>query len=94
MFTVTNKAVALLKATKSKEGMPSGAGIRILKGANPSFNGVISVGLSITDDPMPSDESFEQDGLRIFVEDTLIGPLEDRILDVREGDEGPELVLR
>jgi Fe-S cluster assembly iron-binding protein IscA len=51
------------------------------------------VGLAITDNPMPSDEKFEQDGLRIFVEDALIEALEGRTLDVREADEGPEFVI-
>ena len=39
-------------------------------------------------------EEFEQDGLRIFVEDTLVEPLEDRTLDVQEGDDGMRLVFR
>ena len=29
-----------------------------------------------------------------FVEDTLVEPLEDRTLDVEEGDDGMKLVLR
>jgi len=31
---------------------------------------------------------------RIFVEDTLVEPLEGRTIDVREGDDGPELIFR
>ena len=54
----------------------------------------IAVGLAISDDPDPDDEEFEQEGLRIFVEDVLVEPLDGRILDVREADEGPEFVFR
>jgi Fe-S cluster assembly iron-binding protein IscA len=43
---------------------------------------------------VPSDESFEQDGLRFFVEDRLSEPLDGRTLDVRDENEGAKLVLR
>jgi hypothetical protein len=33
-------------------------------------------------------------GLRIFVEDALIDPLDGRTLDVRDSEEGPEFVFR
>jgi len=52
-------------------------------------------GLSIEcDDPEPDEEEFEQDGLRIFVEDVLIEPRDGRTLDVKHADGEPELVLR
>jgi Fe-S cluster assembly iron-binding protein IscA len=93
MITVTKKAVELLKAAKTVEGAAEDAGIRILRGvaANESK---ISVGISISDEPDPDDEEFEQDGLRIFVEDVLVEPLDGRTLDVREAAEGTELVFR
>jgi len=96
MITVSKNAVAVLKVAKSKVGAPREAGILLLKGGVHKDNGTISpisVGLAITDNPMPSDEKFEQDGLRIFVEDALIEALEGRTLDVREADEGPEFVI-
>jgi Fe-S cluster assembly iron-binding protein IscA len=93
MLTVTKKAVELLKAAKTVEGAAEDAGIRILRGvaANESK---ISVGIAISDEPDPDDEEFEQDGLRIFVEDVLVEPLDGRTLDVREAAEGTELVFR
>jgi Fe-S cluster assembly iron-binding protein IscA len=54
----------------------------------------IAVGFTISDDPDPDDEEFEQEGLRIFVEDALVEPLDQCTLDAREADEGPELVFR
>jgi hypothetical protein len=98
-----------LKAEKAAEGAADDAGIRILRGAMPDefrgampdeFRGAmpdesgIAVEFTITDDPDPDDEEFEQEGLRIFVEDALVEPLDGRTLDVREADEGPELVWR
>ena len=82
-----------MKATKTVEGAAEDAGIRIRRGvaANESK---ISVGIAISDEPDPDDEEFEQDGLRIFVEDVLVEPLDGRTLDVREAAEGTELVFR
>jgi Fe-S cluster assembly iron-binding protein IscA len=54
----------------------------------------MEIGLAISDGPKSDDEEFEQDGLRIFVEDRLVKPLEDRTLDVQEGDDGMRLVFR
>jgi Fe-S cluster assembly iron-binding protein IscA len=94
MLTITKKAAAILKAAKAAEGAADDAGIRIRRGAMPDESGKLAVGFAITDDPDPDDEEFEQQGLRIFVEDTLIEPLDGRILDVRDLNEGPELVWR
>ena len=44
--------------------------------------------------PLRNDAELEQSGLRIFVEDALVEPLDGRTLDVREGDGGPELIFR
>jgi len=94
MFTVTKKAAALLKAAKSAEGAADTAGIRVVRGASEPASGKSVVGLAIAEEPYPDDEEFEQDGLRIFVEDTLVELLDDRTLDVRDANAGPELVWR
>jgi len=95
MLTVTDKAVEVLKAAKTAQGAPLEAGVRIVKGAMPD-NGksALTVGFAISEDSAPDDEELEQNGLRIFVEDVLIEPLDGRTLDVREGDDGPELIFR
>jgi Fe-S cluster assembly iron-binding protein IscA len=94
MLTVTKRAALLLKAAKNAEGAANNAGIRILKSAEAAESEKPTVGLAFADAPYPDDKEFEQQGLRIFVEDALIELLDDRILDVSEGYEGPELVLR
>jgi iron-sulfur cluster assembly protein len=93
MLTVTERAAALLKAAKAAEGAADDAGIRIRRGVTANESN-ISVGFAISDEPDPDDEEFEQDGLRIFVEDVLVEPLDGRTLDVREAAEGTELVFR
>ena len=94
MLTVTKKAAALLKAAKAAEGATGDAGIRLRRGAIPDDSGDVAVGLAICDEPDPNDEEFEQEGLRIFVEDALAEPLDGRTLDVREADEGLEFIFR
>ena len=96
MLTVTNKAASLLKVAKTAGGAPRDAGIRLRldSGFKDPGKPFMQIGLAISDSPKPGDEEFEQDGLRIFVEDTLVEPLEDRTLDVQEGDDGMRLVFR
>lgn len=95
MLTVTKKAAALLKAAKAAEGATRGAGIRLRRGAMPDDSGKLIVGLAISDEPDPDDEEFEQEGLRIFVEEVLVEPLDGHTLDVRDADEGQlQLVFR
>jgi Fe-S cluster assembly iron-binding protein IscA len=96
MLTVTKKAAALLKAAKAAEGATGGAGIRLRRGAIANDSGNLTVGFTISDEPDPDDEEFEQEGLRIFVEEALLEPLDGRTLDVRDAneDEGLKLVFR
>ena len=96
MLTVSKKAAAVLKAAKAAQGAPPEAGVRIVKGTVPDDSGQsdLTVGFAISEDPAPNDEQLEQSGLRIFVEDALVESLDGRTLDVRAGDDGPELILR
>jgi iron-sulfur cluster assembly protein len=94
MLTVSEKAVSLLKAAKLTEGAPAAAGVRIQRGAVSEDRGAVTLSLAIREKPVPSDQSFEQHGLRIFVEDVLVQTLDGRTLDVGEDTEGAGLVLR
>jgi Fe-S cluster assembly iron-binding protein IscA len=97
MLEVTRKAAALLKAAKAAEGASPESAIRIRSGkiSNDSGRDELAVGFTVAEEPSPGDETIEQDGLLIFVEDRLVESLDGRTLDVwNEGDEGPELVFR
>jgi Fe-S cluster assembly iron-binding protein IscA len=96
MLKVTTEAAFLLKAAKEEEGAPRDAGIRIQLRAAPKDPDdlLTAVGLTISDEPKSGDKEFEQDGLRIFVEDRLVEPLEHRTLDVREDEDGAKLLFR
>jgi Fe-S cluster assembly iron-binding protein IscA len=82
-----------LKAAKAAEGAADDAGIRFRRGVTANESR-ISVGFAIKDEPDPDDEESEHYGLRIFVEDVLVEPLDGRTLDVGESAEGTKLVFR
>ena len=94
MLIVTKEAAAFLKVAKTAEGAPRRAGIRLRKDAPPHDSGKPAVGFTISEEPDPDDWEFEQEGLRIFVEDRLVQPLDGRTLDVRDTDDGLQLVFR
>ncbi len=94
MLTVTTGAVALLKAAKAANGAPEQAGIRIRRGSKSDDPEALAIGVTISDELGPGDQEFEQEGLRIFVEDALVEPLDGLTLDIREASEGPELIFR
>ena len=94
MLTVTRKAAAFLKVAKAAEGATRGAGIRLRRDALPDESGKPSVGFTISEEPDPDDWEFEQEGLRIFVEDKLVQALDGRTLDIRDANEGLQLVFR
>jgi Fe-S cluster assembly iron-binding protein IscA len=94
MLTVTKKAAAFLKVAKAAEGATRGAGIRLRRDAILDQSGKPSVGFTFSDEPDPDDWEFEQEGLRIFVEGALVEPLDGRTLDVRDANDGLQLVFR
>ncbi len=91
---MTKEAAELLKVAKAAENGSDEAGVRIRRGILSNDPGQVAVGFAISEDPAPDDEEFEQEGLRIFVEEALIELLDGRVLDVREASEGLELFFR
>ncbi len=90
MLEVTDRAVFLLKVAATSADAPPNAGIRIKRDPNSVAHG-ISIAFAIAEAPEDGDAELECDGLRIFVEDALVGALEDKTLDVRE--DGKESLL-
>ena len=94
MLTVTKKAAAFLKVAKAAEGATRGVGIRLRRDSIPDESGRPSVRFTFSAEPAPDDWEFEQQGLRIFVEGVLVEPLDGRTLDVRDANDGLQLVFR
>jgi iron-sulfur cluster assembly protein len=96
MLTVTKEAVALLRAVKAAEGASPESGIRILKGQTSEKSGkrTVTVQFAVSEDPCQDDEELQENGLRIFVDETLVDDLDGRTLDVTAADRGLELFFR
>jgi Fe-S cluster assembly iron-binding protein IscA len=93
MVNVTNKAAAVLKAAKAAQGAAADAGIRIRQKMIANEARTV-VGFALTAVPASGDEEFEQDGLRFFIEESLVEPLNGRTLDVIETNQYLELFWR
>jgi iron-sulfur cluster assembly protein len=96
MLRITKEAAALLVAARKAEGGLPTAGIRIRRSVDRerSGNEALAIGFGISNEPEPDDEEFEQNGLRIFVEEALVEPLDGCTLDVGDVGDGPELLFR
>ena len=96
MLKITSEAASALKVAKTTTGAPENAGIRIWRAENPPdrTGRTVAVALAFAEEPEPGDEEFEENGLRIFLEDALLQPLDGRILDVSEANEGAGFVFR
>jgi Fe-S cluster assembly iron-binding protein IscA len=94
MLEVTEKAATLLKAARSAQGASDDSGIRIQRAAVPERRDRIAIGFAVSTEPHSGDDAFEQHGLRFFIEQELVAPLDGRTLDVNDVSESPELVFR
>ncbi len=92
MLKVTSEAAYVLKAAREGVTTPT-AGLRIKRSDNPDdpWDG-FKIGFQ--QEPEPTDQVFEQDGLRIFVAADVADELSDRTLDVDATSHGAELVFR
>jgi Fe-S cluster assembly iron-binding protein IscA len=93
MINITRKAADVLKAATAAEGAAAGAGISIRRSvvANEAKS---VVAFAITDNPASGDQEFELEGLRFFVEDSLVEPLDGRTLDASDSGQRLELFWR
>jgi Fe-S cluster assembly iron-binding protein IscA len=92
MLKVTSEAAYVLKAAREGVTTPT-AGLRIKRSDNPN-DGWDGFRIGFQQDPEPTDQTFEQDGLRVFVAAEVADALSDRTLDVDATSHGAELVFR
>lgn len=92
MLKVTSEAAYVLKASREGVTTPT-AGLRIKRSDNPNdpWDGFK---LGFQQEPELTDQTFEQDGLRVFVAAEVADELSDRTLDVEATSHGAELIFR
>ncbi len=88
MLTLTPDATEAIERILEAPSVPEGAGIRITPAA-PTADAPIGRALQVTvaEQPDESDEVIEEEGARVFVEDTVTEYLADKELDARVVDE-------
>lgn len=93
MFRVTNAAAATLREACQEEGIPpDSAGIRLTGTVDDS--GTLSLEVLLQEEPEPSDQVSDQEGIKVFVAPEVAEPLSGLELDLAEDDEGSELRLQ
>jgi Fe-S cluster assembly iron-binding protein IscA len=92
MLKVTSEAAYVLKAAREGVTTPT-AGLRIKRSDNPN-DPWDDFRIGFQQDPDPTDQVFEQDGLRVFVAAEVAHELGNRVLDVDATAHGAELVFR
>lgn len=84
MLTLTETATTVVKAIIEQNPEMDATGLRI----NASANGEADLSVEIVAAPQPSDAVVEQDGARVFLDETAIAALEDKVLDAQVDGEG------
>ena len=86
IVTLTAKAVEMIKLTRSQEGMDESYGLRVavMGGGCSGFQ----YALDFEQEARETDESFEVDGLRVFVDPVSARYLEDVVIDYVFGMNG------
>lgn len=93
MFRVTSAAAATLLEACQQEGMASeSAGVRVAGTVDES--GTLSLEIMLQEEPEPTDQVTDQEGIRVFVAPEVTEPLAGLELDVAEGEEGSKLRLQ
>lgn len=86
IVVLTSKAVEMIKLTRSQEGMDDSYGLRVavMGGGCSGFQ----YALDFEQEARDTDESFEVDGLRVFVDPVSARYLEDVVIDYVFGMNG------
>lgn len=82
MLTLTPNAAQTIEQLLAAPEIPDGSGLRIAP-TGPEMDGASGehVALSVAEEPDDHDQVIEQAGARVFVQETLAGPLDQMSLD-------------
>ena len=82
MLALTPDATQASERILTAPGVPDGAGLRIIPVGPTNESEVTSeLQVEVAEEPGERDEVIENDGARVFVEDSLCGYLDDKLLD-------------
>lgn len=88
MLALTTDATNAIERILTAPGVPSGAGIRIMPAPGASDpNPANELQVAVAEEPGDGDEVIEDQGARVFVEDSVSSYLADKELDAQIVDE-------
>src|SRR5205807_5614852 len=88
MLALTDNATDAIEQILTAPGVPDGAGIRITPApSSDTATPASELQLAVVAQPDESDEVVEDQGARVFIEDTVAGYLDDKQLDAEVIDE-------
>jgi len=84
VLTLTENASTVVKTIVEQSRAADEAGLRISQDAEDSP----ALHVIATDGPLPGDQVLEEDGARVFLEETAAETLTDKVLDAQLDDSG------
>jgi len=85
VLTLTENATSVIKTITESQQQPEGSGLRIVQqGAGQEAE----LALTMATAPEPGDQVVEEEGARVFLEETAAHTLEDKILDAQVDESG------
>jgi Fe-S cluster assembly iron-binding protein IscA len=92
MLQLSENAAAALENLRESQGIPEGQETRLT--AEPSDTGGLALRLEFVEEVPETDEAVVQAGTEIHLDQKVIQPLENTIMDVRDTDEGLAFVFK
>jgi iron-sulfur cluster assembly protein len=88
VLALTQDATEVIEGLLAGPGVPNGAGVRIASAYPTDTDAPAALQVRLATEPDDHDEVIEEAGARVFVEETVTGFLDDKLLDVdREGEQ-------
>jgi Fe-S cluster assembly iron-binding protein IscA len=92
MMELSENAAAALENLRESQGVPEDRGTRIT--AEQAQEGGLALRLEFVEEIPESDQVIEQAGTEVHLDEKVVGPLENVVMDVRDTDEGLAFVFR
>ena len=92
MMELSENAAAALENLRESQGVPEDRGTRIT--AEQAQEGGLALRLEFVEEIPESDQVIEQSGTEVHLDEKVVGPLDNVVMDVRDTDEGLAFVFR
>jgi len=92
MLQLSENAAAALESIRESQGVPEDQDTRLT--AEEGESGGLALRLEFVDEVPENDQVVEQAGTEIHLDEKVVQPLENTIMDVRDTDEGLAFVFR